>query len=86
MIGEPGFRGKGVDREATQLILTYGFEHLGLNRIYLRTLGGSLKNIRLNERLGFRFEGVQQEAVLFNGRPADVILMSMLRDEFAPVQ
>lgn len=82
MIGNPEFRGKGVAHEATELILSYGFETLDLHRIYLRTLGGSLQNIKLNERLGFRFEGVLEDAAISEGRHADVILMAMLRSEF----
>ena len=84
MIGEPAFRGKGAAQEATRLILSYGFRTLGLNRIYLRTRGGNLKNIRLNERMGFRFEVVLEEAALFEGRLTDVVLMGMLRREFEP--
>jgi len=82
MIGKPDYRGKGVAHEATQLILTYGFEYLKLNRIHLRTLGGNLTNIKLNEKMGFRFEGVQREASLCNGQHSDIILMGMLRSEF----
>ncbi|MEK6675272.1 MAG: GNAT family protein [Planctomycetota bacterium] len=82
MIGEPEFRGKGVAHEATRLILAYGFDVLNLHRIYLRTLGGSLKNIKLNERLGFRFEGVLQEAAFSEGKLSDIVLMAMLQSEF----
>ncbi|MCH8999491.1 MAG: GNAT family N-acetyltransferase [Proteobacteria bacterium] len=82
MIGDPAFRGRGVAHEATRLILHYGFQCRDLNRIYLCTLGGSLKNIRLNERLGFRFEGVQQAAAMSSNTRADVVLMAMLRSEF----
>jgi len=82
MIGEPAFRGKGAAHEAARLILHYGFETLALNRVYLRTLGGNLKNIRLNERIGFRFEGVLQQAAAYNGGTTDVVLMAMLASEF----
>ncbi len=82
MIGNPEYRGKGVAHEATRLILAYGFDSLELHRIYLRTLGGSLKNIKLNERLGFRFEGVLEDAAVSEGKFADVVLMAMLREEF----
>lgn len=82
VLGEPSQRGKGLAQEAARLILAYGFRVLELNRVYLRTLGGNLKNIRLNETIGFRFEGVQREAALCHGQPADVVLMGMLRHEF----
>ena len=82
MIGEAAFRSKGLAQETTQLIVMYGFNKLDLNRIYLRTLSGNLKNIKLNERLGFRFEGVLRQACSSNGQVADVVLMAMLREEF----
>ncbi len=84
VIGDPAFRGKGAAQEATRLIVAHGFQALRLNRIYLRTRGGNLKNIRLNERMGFRFEGVLQQAVLTEGQLTDVVLMGMLRREFKP--
>lgn len=81
-IGDPRFRGRGLAVDATSLLLAYGFGTLGLNRVYLRTLGGNLNNIKLNERIGFRFEGVLREAVHRDGKPADVVLMALLRNEF----
>jgi len=80
-VGDPGFRGKGIAEMATRLIVAYGFDSLGLNRIYLRTLGANVRNIRLNERVGFRFEGLLRQAARVNGQPADVVLMAMLRSE-----
>ena len=36
-MGEIGYKGKGIAKEASELILEYGFINLGLNRIYLLT-------------------------------------------------
>ena len=83
VIGESSYRGRGFAHEATSVLLDYGFRVLDLNRVYLRTLGGNLKNVKLNERLGFRFEGVLRDATISEGRRADVVLMGLLRDEFA---
>lgn len=82
MIGDPRFRGRGLAAAATSLLLEYGFRTLGLNRIYLRTLGGNLRNIRLNERMGFRFEGVLREAHMRKGKREDIVLMALLSREF----
>lgn len=82
MVGEPAFRGRGIAEEATRMLVDYGFNILGLNRICLHTLGGNIKNIRLNERMGFRFEGVLRQAAILAGRPTDVILMAMLQSEY----
>lgn len=82
VIGVSEYRGRGLARQATLRLLQYGFRVLDLNRVYLRTLGGNLANIRLNERMGFRFEGVLKEAHFRGGQPSDVVLMALLRSEF----
>lgn len=82
VIGDPAQRGQGLAQEAARLIVAYGFRILNLNRVYLRTFGGNLKNIRINERIGFRFEGVQRQAAMCHGELTDVILMGLLREEF----
>jgi RimJ/RimL family protein N-acetyltransferase len=81
MIGDPLERGKGYARMATRVLLTYGFEQLGLERIYLRTLGTNLNNITLNQSLGFTFEGLLRRAVRVNGAMRDVVLMALLRPD-----
>ena len=82
VIGDPLFRGKGLAAAATSRLLAHGFDVLGLNRIYLRTLGGNLSNLKLNERMGFRFEGVLREACVRGGGHRDVVLMALLRRDF----
>jgi len=81
MIGAPEERGKGLAKKATQMLVDFGFEQLKLNRIYLRTLGGNMKNIRLNESLGFRFEGLLRQAARLSGKLSDVIIMAMVTDD-----
>lgn len=82
LIGAPHARGKGYAREATGLVLGYAFDELGLGRVYLRTAGFNLHNIRLNEKIGFRFEGILRGSDVLDDRRVDVVLMSILRREF----
>ena len=84
MIGEPSERGKGRARGATKALLNYGFDVLGLNRIYLHTLDGNIKNIRLNQSLGFQFEGLLQQAVQIDGKLRDVAIMALLKSQRYP--
>ena len=67
LIGVPEARGHGYAHEASQLLLAYAFGTLDLERIYLRTAGFNMRNIRLNERLGFQYEGVQRRAICLAG-------------------
>lgn len=81
MIGEPSARGKGHAGKATRTVIEYGFEVLGLNRIYLHTLDGNIKNIRLNQSLGFKFEGLLQQAVRIDDKLRDVAIMALLKSQ-----
>jgi RimJ/RimL family protein N-acetyltransferase len=82
LVGEPGALGKGFAREASAMLITYAFHVLKLQRLYLRTAGFNMQNIKLNEALGFQFEGILRSSEIFNGELIDVVLMSMLRTEF----
>lgn len=75
LIGDPDARGRGYAEEATVLWLKYGSEKLGLEKIYVSTLQNHLRNIQLNESVGFRIEGVLADEVLLDGVRQDVLRM-----------
>lgn len=83
MIGAAGDRGKGAGALATQHILRHGFADRGLNRIYLTVLSDNVAAIRMYEKVGFRREGIKRQDVFKNGRFHDMVMMSILREEFA---
>jgi RimJ/RimL family protein N-acetyltransferase len=58
VIGEPAARGKGVGSEAIDLLCRYGFERLGLHRIYAYVLAINPPARRAFERAGFQLEGM----------------------------
>lgn len=78
LIGEPKFRGKGLAKEATKLWLQYGSIKLGLKKIYLNTLDTNIRNIRLNEELGFKVEGILRNECFIDGKYHDVLKMGYL--------
>jgi len=82
LLGEPGVRGKGYAGEACRLLLAYAVDVLKLRRVYLRTAGFNLHNIKLNEKMGFRFEGILRQSEVLDDRHVHVVLMSMLAEEF----
>ena len=77
LIGEPELRGKGYAKEASELWLRYGLGTLGLKKIYLNTLNTNLRNLRLNEELGFKIEGILRNEVYFDGQYHDVLRMGL---------
>ena len=83
LIGAREFRGKGYAEEATRLWIEYGARHLQLEKIYVSTLQTHLRNIRLNESVGFRVEGVLHREVRIGGDRHDVLRMGLCLDERA---
>ncbi len=80
IVGESKARGRGFGKEATKLWIAYGQATLGLEKIYLNTLETNIMNIRLNEELGFRIEGILRNEVFFDRAHHDVLRMGLLRD------
>jgi RimJ/RimL family protein N-acetyltransferase len=77
MIGERDMRGRGLAREAAKLWLGYGLGALGLKKIYLTTLVTHVGNIKINEEIGFRVEGVLRNELFIDGRYHDVLRMGL---------
>jgi len=82
MIGEKDEWDKGYGAEAIRLMLEYGFERLGLHRIYLRVYANNPRAIRCYEKAGFRQEGVLRESHFSEGRYWDTIIMGLLEEEW----
>lgn len=79
LIGNPKYRGKGYAKEATKLWINYGFCNLDLRKIYLNTFDTNIRNIRLNEEVGFRVEGILRNEVFVDGEYKDVLRMGLWR-------
>ena len=77
MIGEPSKRRLGYAKEASELWIRYGAQTLGLKKIYLSTLNTNIRNIKLNEELGFQVEGILRNEVFFDNQYHDVLRMGM---------
>jgi len=82
IIGKRDEWDKGYGTEATSLMLGYGFERLGLHRIYLRVYANNPRGIRCYEKAGLRREGVLRESHFAEGRYWDTIIMGILEEEW----
>ena len=61
-------RCKGYGTEAVKLILEYGFNNIGLERISASTLEQNKATQRVLEKLDFTLEGIERKAVYFAGK------------------
>ena len=77
LIGDPMMRGKGFAKEATKRWIQYGISKLGLRKIYLNTLDTNIRNIKLNEELGFKMEGILRNEIFFDDKSHDVLRMGL---------
>ncbi|WP_400162054.1 GNAT family N-acetyltransferase [Brevibacillus sp. TJ4] len=76
------FRGKGYGTEAMLLMLRVGFVSLNLHRIHLGVYTFNPRAIHVYEKIGFKREGVQRDVLFANGTFHDMVMMSMLENEF----
>lgn len=81
-IGEKRFWGKGYGTEVKKLLLEYMFIELGLNRVYAYNWAENKGIIKINEKLGFKLEGVLRQDRFADGQYKDRVIFSMLREEF----
>lgn len=80
LIGESSRRGRGLGREMADLVLTYAFGGLGLNKVYLQVGAENRKACQTYEAVGFVSEGTLRQEYFIAGRFRDVLRMALLAD------
>ena len=82
-LGDVAARGIGHGTEAVSLLLQFAFRDLNLHRVYLHVFHTNAVAIRAYEKAGFVREGVLRQAAHIDGQYVDVLVMGMLREEYA---
>ena len=82
LLGEPGWRGKGLGRESMGLLLDYGFNGLGLNKIYLHVDRENAIAQNMYKKLGLIIEGELVAEYFIRGRFRDILRMRLLASEW----
>ena len=85
-IGEKGEWNRGYGTEALYAICDFGFGSLRLERIELHVYEDNARAVRSYEKAGFRHEGRLRRAHFGEGRHSDVMVMSLLRDEWLALE
>jgi len=75
--------GQGYATEAARAVVGFGFERLGLNRIYAHHMVRNPASGRVLARIGMKQEGLLRQRVRKWGVFEDVVLMALLRQEWA---
>jgi RimJ/RimL family protein N-acetyltransferase len=74
-------RNQGFGTEATRAVVEFGFDRVGLHRISLSVFAFNPRAQRVYEKVGFIEEGRLREALLWEGKRYDDILMALLAHE-----
>ena len=75
-------RNRGYGKQAVRLILDYGLNSLGMERITANTLEINISAQKSLEKLGFVLEGRERKAVYFGGKRYDRLNYSLLAEEY----
>lgn len=75
-------QGQGLGPFALKEILRHAFLNLNLNRVSLTVLPDNARARAMYQKQGLREEGLLRQAVYKNGRYHDLVLMSILAEEF----
>lgn len=78
-IGERDALGRGYGTQAAMRMLDYGFEELGLKKIFLRLLEDNPRALKSYEKAGFQLVGDRRETVSLEQGDRDVIFMEIGR-------
>jgi len=85
-IGDIGSRGKGYGRHVAYLLFGYGFEELGLHRIWGEIYGVAEDILKVDMKLGFRHEATLRDTYFCKGRYWDSWIVSVLENEWAEMK
>ncbi len=82
LIGDRNAWGKGLGTTVTAAVLEWGFAQLNLHKISLTVLAANRRAIHVYRSLGFRDEGTLRHEQYRDGKYLDVLLMSVLEQEW----
>ena len=83
LIGDREYWSRGYGREVVGVLLSYGFQALGARRIAVTTHEDNPRAIRCYLACGFVEDGRPRQAFWAGRRYADLVEMSILRDEWS---
>jgi RimJ/RimL family protein N-acetyltransferase len=80
------YRGQGLATEAVKALVTFGFESMGLHRIYARTGSANIRSWLLMERIGMRREAHFRHSHKVQGQWDNEFIYAVLADEWMQMQ
>ena len=80
---DAGYEGKGVITQAVSKIIAYGFEELGLSKIFIRTHESNISSRKVAEKNGMIYEGtIRRDYKMTSGVIIDTMYYGILQEEY----
>ncbi|MDO4713428.1 MAG: GNAT family protein [bacterium] len=76
------FRGKGYATDFLQTIVDYAFTKYDIHRIHSKVYSYNTASARVMEKVGFQREGVERQAICYQGEYADAWSYGLLKSEW----
>lgn len=85
MIGDLTEQGKGYGQEAIKLVTDHAFRKMNMHRVGAGTAAKNGSSIGAFMAAGYTEEGVRRQAYYINGEYQDIVLLSILKNEWRKV-
>lgn len=82
IIGDKGYWGKGIGKDIAQQVTAVAFENLGLHRVLAVASELNPASIKIFLNAGYKQEGRLRDGYYRGGQFYDLILLSILEDEW----
>lgn len=82
IIPDPAAQHRGYGTEAISIMLDMAFKEYGMHRVSIGVVALNTDALRFYRRIGFKQEGVLEEAYYYNGEFSDFIMMRILSREW----
>lgn len=81
-VAKKELRTKGIATDAWMTLMRYAFNELRLNRINGSALTYNKVSLHVCQKVGFKIEGTQRQAVYKDGEYHDVVIMGCLKSDY----
>lgn len=85
LVGDRGFRGKGIGKRAVFLFLYHAFLILRMNKVYIHSDDINVRNLNINNQFGFQLEGVFFEDFRSHNKNHDIVRMGLLQSHWLEI-
>ena len=82
IIPDPKNQRKGYGTEAIRIMLDMAFKELSMHRVSIGVVALNTNALNFYKRIGFKQEGILEEAYYYNNEYSDFIMLRILRQEW----